>query len=483
MLRLLSFRNSILFSSGLALVTILSLGIDPCLQQVLEFPSQLASLDNVTVEIGVATQYFSKGVTELGTKTDRLNSIPEADFLHLLVSIIDSAVGTVSQPQILCPAPATLCYWEELITLGVCSDYRNVTNIAESNCSGHNDSVSIDCTYSFPGIMDRDKDGSMIVIAWAEGGKYNLGMPIVTLFHEKDYDPWPFFGVWPSFGSFAAVRLLSSERPSKDGHGRLISPPFEMYYAELGWCEQRYRNVTATPAGISKADIQMTSEHLTFESKHGYPIRPQDKIGDAYLSFTVNSTGRVYNISGTAFDLPGLLQIMFTSNAKNNPYRSNSSWDYQFNLGYALLHTPLETVTNNLATALTNQIRSVDSGDNYNVATVKGNAVYNETFIRVRWPWLMLPLMEIALSALLLAASIIATGGMPLWKTSGLALLVSGGWEEDRFDTFARASERRQKMDKETLEEWGKEVKAQLVGGGKDGAVTGGRPRFERASG
>lgn len=64
LLPLLAFRGPILFTSGLALVTIVSLGIDPCAQQVLEFPTQLTPLDNMTVEMGVANQYFSKGMRE-----------------------------------------------------------------------------------------------------------------------------------------------------------------------------------------------------------------------------------------------------------------------------------------------------------------------------------------------------------------------------------------------------------------------------------
>jgi hypothetical protein len=45
---------------ALALITILSLGIDPSAQQILDFPIKERRLDNVTAEMGVAQNYSSK---------------------------------------------------------------------------------------------------------------------------------------------------------------------------------------------------------------------------------------------------------------------------------------------------------------------------------------------------------------------------------------------------------------------------------------
>ncbi|KAK6856418.1 hypothetical protein PG995_006605, partial [Apiospora arundinis] len=446
LLWLLSFRTPVLFTSGLALVTIVSLGIDPCAQQVLEFPLQSTSLDNITAEMGVATQYFSKGMLEDPRRSYIF--VPNADLLNLQASIIGSAVGTVFQPHFSCPAPATRCYWEEFTTLGVCSDYRNVTSIAESNCTKQNRAGSINCTYTFPGMSDTTT-------------------LFGSLFHQSAKADVPIFG------SFTAVKPLDKGYPTMVNRTKLKPPPVQISYAELGWCEQQYRNVTATQAGISHADVKMTSERLISTGETYLPDDPMNKMGAFYESYKANSTGQIYNISRMASILPNVLEIILTSNVVNNIYRPDFDRNIKLDLGYALLSSPFERVTVDLAAALTNQIRSVDPGDNYNATTIKGKAVYDETYIRVRWPWMILPLAEITLSALLLVASIIVTWGMPLWKTSGLAFLVSGRWEEDEFDTFVRARKGREKLGKEALEEWGKGVKARLIEGDKDGAAKG----------
>ncbi|KAK8074284.1 hypothetical protein PG994_005183 [Apiospora phragmitis] len=269
---------------------------------------------------------------------------------------------------------------------------------------------------------------------------------------------------WPSFGPLTAIKALNKGIPtSKDG--RLEPPPVQVSYAEFGWCEQVYHNVTATPAGISHADLNMTSERLTLTGNLTLPYASGNEMGTYYKSYVANSTDRVYNISRMTSMLPNVLSVLLGSTVRNNIYRPDFSRNVQFNLGYALMNSPFDKISTDLAAALTNQIRSVDPGDNYNATTVQGQAVYDETYIRVRWPWMILPLVETALAALLLVASIIATGGMPLWKTSGLAFLVSGGWEEE-FGAFLKARKGREKLGKEALEEWGDGVKARLIGGG-----------------
>ncbi|KAK7917656.1 hypothetical protein PG985_011264 [Apiospora marii] len=284
------------------------------------------------------------------------------------------------------------------------------------------------------------------------------------------------------FGSLTAINALDKGRPTRVKGGGLKPPPVQMFYAEFGWCEQMYRNVTATPAGISHAELNVTSERLANAGSLTSPNEPGNEMGTYYKSYVANSTGRVYNISRMATMLPNVLSVLLSSTVENNIYRPDFDRNIKFDLGYALMNSPLEKFSSDLSAALTSQIRSADPGDNYNATTVKGRAVYDETYIRVRWPWMILPLVEITLAALLLVASIIATGGMPLWKTSGLAFLVSGGWEEGEFDAFVKAGKGREKMDKETLDEWGKEVKARLIGGGEVEEAKGARLRFERVS-
>jgi hypothetical protein len=57
---------------------------------------------------------------------------------------------------------------------------------------------------------------------------------------------------------------------------------------------------------------------------------------------------------------------------------------------------------------------------------VRGTAFFSETYISVRWGWLVLPMVEIMLVAGLLAAVIVATRHETLVKESALAYFVYG---------------------------------------------------------
>lgn len=61
----LCLRPHVLVVMGFAFVTIVALGIDTAIQQVLDFPLRATPLDNSTIEMGVANDYFSKGFIEI----------------------------------------------------------------------------------------------------------------------------------------------------------------------------------------------------------------------------------------------------------------------------------------------------------------------------------------------------------------------------------------------------------------------------------
>lgn len=94
-----------------------------------------------------------------------------------------------------------------------------------------------------------------------------------------------------------------------------------------------------------------------------------------------------------------------------------------FNLGFFIYASDLKKVTQHLADTLTNQIRSTSPGDNLNATRLVGNAYITETYIRIRWQWIVVPLAETTLTCVLLVVSIVATRSEPLLKLSVLAFL------------------------------------------------------------
>jgi hypothetical protein len=89
-----------------------------------------------------------------------------------------------------------------------------------------------------------------------------------------------------------------------------------------------------------------------------------------------------------------------------------------------LYHTKdMPATINKLADSLTNMIRT--SADSY---TVAGQAFRNETFIRIQWPWISLPVLVVTSSNGLLLVMMVQTWRKraPVWKSSILALLFHG---------------------------------------------------------
>jgi hypothetical protein len=283
-----------------------------------------------------------------------------------------------------------------------------------------------------------------------------------SLFHTSDED-------WPSFGYFTAVRATGDGIPIVVTSG-LDPPQAEVYYGTFGWCAQTFYNVTASPSGLVPGTV--TSERLTQRDILTIP-GPDNAMNTYYFTYVANSTGSTYNISRMVTNsLPGYLRTLLTTTVYDNKSRPVNTDGQLLQLGFALYKSDLSNVTLNIADTLSNQIRSNNpTGDNFNVSTSPGTAFFNETYMRVRWPWLILPLAETALGAILLVITIVITRQQPLLKTSVIAYLTSGleGWTEDDLDVA-----RPRNVTQEKLEDLAEGMRARLE------EDVGGRLRFRR---
>ncbi|KAF2811957.1 uncharacterized protein BDZ99DRAFT_461906 [Mytilinidion resinicola] len=109
--------------------------------------------------------------------------------------------------------------------------------------------------------------------------------------------------------------------------------------------------------------------------------------------------------------------------------------------------TNLSAFTENLAATLTTQIRNAPSagGDNANATTFRGTAQASTTYVEVRWQWLILPVAETLLTAVLFVISVAMTRHLPLLKTSVIALLshgLDGCWEDELETTSPETAEK-----------------------------------------
>ena len=114
------------------------------------------------------------------------------------------------------------------------------------------------------------------------------------------------------------------------------------------------------------------------------------------------------------------------------------------------------TTMDNLARAMTNVMRTI-SGD-----TAIGTASQNVTYIHVRWPWLLLPLVMIILASGFLAVTVWQSHrwDIPCWRSSTLAVMEHGVHRSKESLGNRVVSSKLEKISE--LEVWAEEVKVRL---------------------
>ncbi|KUI72490.1 hypothetical protein VM1G_07622 [Cytospora mali] len=422
---LLNVRVRALTIWSLAVVSIVALGYDPSAQQILSFPVRDTKLNNVTAEIGTATQYWSKAyLQDLDGSTGSFDYATQFnnDLFKLESSIIDGISGSIFQPMYSCPGDR--CQWDTFTTLGVCSEHQNVTDRVKVKCTGRTDDV-LNCTYTFPSdppVQPYAAEPFIMQFAQQEGPASHS----TTLFQSTGY-----IGIENiSDGTLGYGAVLYTSKVTDREVGDLKTPPAaDLSYTAWYWCAQTVHNLTANRHAIAAAP--------TAYERLSYNGTSQDITGslESLITYIAPSTGALYNVDlnadGSLFDyISGLLTRKIVD---AHPHAGTTFDSDSLDLSMFLYTSDIGNVADDLASTLTNQLRSVNPGDNTNATIFSGDVYDEETYISVNWYWLMLPMAETLLVVVLLGVSMVLTAGEPLLKTSLIALLVHGldGWTKE----------------------------------------------------
>ncbi|KAI0864701.1 hypothetical protein F4860DRAFT_463187 [Xylaria cubensis] len=383
---------------SLAFVTVVGLGFEPSAQQILDFPERASILANVSAEVGIATNYSSKAfIPEVIANT----LVITADLFRLQSSIIDGISGAVFEPNFNCPSD--YCVWKDFTTLGICSAYQNLTSEVKISCYEPDWELLFNCTYWFP-----DGRGSMV------GWNITFG----NVDNKRNKYGVEYFRSW-----FLPIRIatesaiLSVVKVTKFAH--LEPPVTESYFARFYFCAQTFRNVTATPRQLSYESIDVEELQL-IDIKYDETARGCDTnifSSSAGTNFTID-------IAASGYLLNYLENLLTQVVAEVNSYapRLFSPVD----LATYLYVADIQNLSTNLATTLSNQIRSANPGDNNNATMHRGTAYTKEIYIHVRWGWTILPTAAVFITSVLLTCAILINVNRPLLKSSALALLFHG---------------------------------------------------------
>jgi len=470
-------RRRVVLAWALALATIVGLGIEPSAQQILDFPQREALMQNATATLGRADDYYSMLHPRFPYDGE---AAEEVDRVKLRTKIRSAILGGFSgaryQPAVNCPSGAASCTWDKVTTLGYCGEFRNVTDVTAVNCTTGSP-TSVNCTYDFPGRNvemdplqlrfsqnlttgeseegDEEKSVSYSGPLFSSIGRFEVASDDAP--ERLDFRLY-FTAV--KVPQRNAVRLAVDQSSDNEGggEGSLRPPGVEQYHSIWSLCRRTYFNVTASPGGNIESyvegpsvplvgddevnantgflfdiigPLQLRVVNASFVLTYKPTSQPSTSNEDEELEIEEPQTYRVGAPMGMLYTNQLISTSVYADQGTISTAFSRSAGLSDFTLDDFMYGADLHDMTESLASMLTNLMQSAGtssegnsgvSGDNANATTTKpeeGRAYFREVYIHVRWGWLVLPMAETLLTAVLMGVVIYVSGSSSAGRGRG----------------------------------------------------------------
>lgn len=407
-----------------AMLVILSAAIDPLTQQMLSFPSRVVVALNETASAQKTQTYLAPGWN---------NAVKLVD-ISMDTVIMKSLYGANDELQPVCPTGN--CMYPDFATLGMCSHCQDVTTQTTQQCKPYPpgsdtmlpqdsnwDQVWADCSYITPSGFNITPPIEF-VSSTAEDlylSRYPLISTAVTSF--QNISSLPAAGIVQPILGMAVIKYLTDTLYTTHNLTAAETRP-NITECALYFCEQQYENNFYT---VSHPILEPSKTQQLFYNQ------TIDLGPDTSLEVLVSANGKkTFSSNSTyAFDTSTWAEIgdlfidTFNIMLVNN---TNGTQEYGdvgniFSPATVLYVSPdLGQTMAQLATSMTTQIRT-----NSMATEVSGQALVTQTYIAVRWYWIVVPAVMVCLSIYFLVITILSTnelqGNVVLWKSSALALL------------------------------------------------------------
>ena len=455
-----------------AMITLVSLALDPFFQQVVDFPDRWA-LVNATGSIPRITRYSPFYVPEFkqGMETSFINPALRPVVGQFFIDNGTQPVpfGNGTRPDIPLSCPTNNCTWAEYETLGVCSQCTEVTDMLEYACLftkidwttdqiGELDPTTYPnataCGYFLNATSDAPVLMAGYVVDNSTDGAIGEALLVRSLPLTELSTKVPVFGGSVNFKHIVNPVLDALIVSAVDGVESLVRKELPVAHeCVLAWCVQTIESTYSS--GVYSEDITSTFVNTTTESLpfpwESFPVDIDGEYAGNVVLYTQNLTLRppmphgnstvvhsaVYESDNTtvsnvlqAFDdyFPSYYTLKPNSNKPRLRYKNYDGGPSLRTLAFNPLLAP-NNITRHmerLATAVTNVVRS----DDMSKIMLSGDAYNHENYVSVRWEWLALPLGLLFSALVFLSATIVQSAiegdRVGVWKTSAIATLLYG---------------------------------------------------------
>ena len=436
---------------------ILCLPLDLFFQQIVNYERVFIAMD-MNATLPRAINYRSIG----NTIVNGIDSIGPDDAMEQVINPHFYANGTTTSLRSYCPT--SNCTWEPFESLAVCSTCQPVENLLQFGCfDGPASWLSNVTNYvtntTFPNmtqcgwyVNSTDPDSRTMMTGYVLDE--NTGLPGESL-DTRFFPLIDVFSFEPYFGgsihfkdhmnSLLDVLVVSTPGGREGVHAR--RPPV-VSECMLTWCTQTLQsfaswgnieeNITAVyntttseyPYDLAGEDIFYTSQtNMTPPNQH--PVTYEDN--------TVAKHARTFGLSNstalqTIFAMNVIAPSFITTTDEKTMYKYKI-WLLEGAYGRVMRENPWSSIANissrfdQIARGMTTVIRNNPSSDGSQEVII-GTSWNERTHVAIRWAWITLPLVLLALSLVLLIGTVTKStreeSVVGIWKTSVVAILFNG---------------------------------------------------------
>jgi Protein of unknown function (DUF3176) len=387
-----------------AIVTLIALALDAFVQQSVTYP--LRSV-NETASVPFSQSYPPTGMNQADYNYEVEQSMKAAIYdgvFYANTSVTGAAVSA--------NCPTGNCTFPDYASMAVCSQCHDITSLITSVCIPANFGIKIpgNCTMqaTLPnGLTMRNGIGEQITNSF----HFNyLNMSTNSTLNKDD--------AMISRSLVNVTMLISNVKVAKVPDYELLYRNTMAFDCIFHFCVQKYAGevskgffsevITDKFIGYEPpyneywepSVVTIPKGHILRDSNHTFSVDWQTKMAiGKYLAGLFSGVGKGRSVDDAQWFDSDVLEAIFL----NGPARVPQTFA-------------------NVATSMTNNIRLKSETLTF------GTAIASDTYIHVRWVWLLLPLIMVVLTAVLLALTVWQSRrwDIPNWRSSALAVMAYG---------------------------------------------------------